>query len=546
MRTLPSSLITWSAVGAIFLLACTQDFEQYRPGNNGGNGGNGGTPADGGGGSPTVGGGGEGGVGGGCVTIDDCPVPDECSTVDCVNSVCETGDAAINTPCAENSNFCDGAGNCVECTGSEQCPKQVCNPVTHVCEDPPDHCTDQLVNEGETDLNCGGGGCPLCDNGQMCAGMPGACTSNFCNGSNQCAPCVLTTDCDEAVQYCDLDIASGSCVAKKQQGDACDAADECPGDRCVDDFCCDTDCTGTCMACDSQFTAAASGTCANVDVGTVDPHNDCNPAAGCGNGFCSGVSNTCNFAANNTPCGSACTGFTLTPSLCNGMGQCNAGSPAACPGGHNCGSPTACDDDCNNDDAQCQAAFFCENSAGQDDCSTDKANGQACMGGVGGECTSGNCVDGVCCDTACTGNCNSCLGAQTGGSNGTCAPILAGTDPGNDCAGGSCTGLAGLCCSTECAGACEDCRNTNTGLANGTCGDVLPGLDPDNECTNPQQCAGDGNTCCDEACAGLCRDCRASTTGGDDGTCDFITDGTDPDNECAGAMVCDGAGACRN
>ena len=68
-----------------------------------------------------------------------------------------------------------------------------------------------------------------------------------------------------------------------------------------------------------------------------------------------------------------------------------------------------------------------------------KALGTACGGGA--ECVGSQCADGVCCDTACTGNCMAC---DIAGAEGTCSDAAPGTDPGGDCAGGSCDG-SGLC-----------------------------------------------------------------------------------------------------
>lgn len=66
--------------------------------------------------------------------------------------------------------------------------------------------------------------------------------------------------------------------------------------------------------------------------------------------------------------------------------------------------------------------------------------GQACS--VGDDCPSGYCTDGVCCNSACAGPCESCA---IGGSEGTCSPHDAGTDPENNCPGTlACTG-SGLC-----------------------------------------------------------------------------------------------------
>lgn len=56
---------------------------------------------------------------------------------------------------------------------------------------------------------------------------------------------------------------------------------------------------------------------------------------------------------------------------------------------------------------------------------TSAPNGTSCIMGI--QCTSSFCVDGVCCDSLCGGglssDCQSCLGTQTGGSNGTCGTI---------------------------------------------------------------------------------------------------------------------------
>ncbi len=56
-------------------------------------------------------------------------------------------------------------------------------------------------------------------------------------------------------------------------------------------------------------------------------------------------------------------------------------------------------------------------------------------------CPTSHCVDGVCCDTACAGACQSCLGAKTGGVDGTCGAVTDGTAcSGGTCQAGSCTG----------------------------------------------------------------------------------------------------------
>lgn len=75
--------------------------------------------------------------------------------------------------------------------------------------------------------------------------------------------------------------------------------------------------------------------------------------------------------------------------------------------------------------------------------------GAACD--VAGVCASGFCADGVCCDAACDGGCESCAATDTDGTDGTCAPVSAGTDPASECDD------TGLCTTGMCDGngACE-------------------------------------------------------------------------------------------
>ena len=121
----------------------------------------------------------------------------------------------------------------------------------------------------------------------------------------------------------------------------------------------------------------------------------------------------------NTVCGSAaCMGSTHTPApRCDGNGACTARPPAACPNNLTCASATACNTKCAGN-GDCAGGMVCDIAAGT--CRPPgKTNGQACA--AGSECSSGNCADKVCCDLACTGTCRSCVMAQTGKPDGTCA-----------------------------------------------------------------------------------------------------------------------------
>jgi hypothetical protein len=215
--------------------------------------------------------------------------------------------------------------------------------------------------------------------------------------------------------------------------------------------------------------------------------------------------------------------------------------------------------------------------------------------GLGIPCTAGGepcmtgffCVDGFCCENACAGACQACAASKTGGANGRCRPVSAGTDPDGECADdgapsckrdGQCDGAGSCalyargtaCGAPSCAGSALTGPPTCDG--GGTCqptagkpcvggfvcasaqacktactgdGDCAPPLACDTAtgfcsvmkkaqgqpCADGPECASgtcaDG-VCCDRACGGRCRACLKSLTGAEDGTCADIMAGVRP------------------
>lgn len=94
-----------------------------------------------------------------------------------------------------------------------------------------------------------------------------------------------------------------------------------------------------------------------------------------------------------------------------------------------------------------------------------KAQGQACS--TNAECASSACRDEVCCDTACDGPCEACANVHTSVADGTCAPVLAGADPDDDCetAAGETCGNDGSC---DGAGSCRK-HGSNQVCVNAAC-----------------------------------------------------------------------------
>ncbi|MBW2524891.1 MAG: hypothetical protein JRI23_11975 [Deltaproteobacteria bacterium] len=450
---------------------------------SGGAGGAGGTT--GGGGEATGGGGGATGGGGGgtsyglcsaCATHTDCGGT---ANTHCASGICED-DKTDGTSCADGDECL--SAHCVDLVCCAEASCDACE----ACDETGSEGTCTVVAQGEL-------GDPTC-HPYLCDGTSGVCPTS-CSSSTDCA----------AGGYCD---ATSACVALKVDGTACAGGNECQSGNCADDVCCDTPCTGTCVACDGLLTAGTDGVCDFIAAGT-DPDTECST-----NQFCDGQG-ACASKADGLPCGSAlecssgfCVDGVCCASLCDAA--CYSCSTALTGGTDGTCDTTSAgldpDDDC-LDALTCDGAGQCAGPLGSP-CANDA------------ECSSGHCVDDVCCDTACDQTCEACTAALTGGTDGTCANALVGTDPHGDCAPNQSCSALGVC-----------------RLSNGEA------------CTNDNQCATDfcpkdDDVCCDAACDGICEGCLAVHTGLADGQCGPTSEGTDPDADCVSNERCDGSGAC--
>lgn len=532
------------------------------------------------------------------------------SDLDCASSACVDGVC------------CDGGceGSCTACVQSATGqPDGTCAPVL-AGVDPRDDCDAQEPSTcGRTGECDGAGACALYDAETLCAaatctdgietrertcdgagacpaGAIVACAPFVCGASGVCAvACTGASDC-ESGRRCDE--GSGTCVPLLGDGAMCSAALECASGACVDGVCCESACTEACSACRGALTGAFDGQCRPISAGT-DPDGECDDegSASCGrDGACDGARACRLYAAGVTCAAASCAaGVASSEDQCDGAGACVDGGSVSCAP-YTCGA-SACRSSCAAD-AECATGHFCEGGA----CVSQRAQGASCARGA--ECASGFCTDGVCCDTACTSTCAACVAARTGGADGVCAPIAAGTDPDAECAAsststcgtdGSCDGAgacrlhaAGTSCGASCTGAsavqslcdgagscvagtpqscapyvcgataCSTTCASDAGCQSGhycSGGSCVPVLATGSACAAANQCGSgfcvDG-VCCQSACTDTCSACSASRTGGTDGTCAAIVAGTDPDNECPSSSPstcstsgsCNGAGAC--
>ncbi|MFT3771836.1 MAG: kelch repeat-containing protein [Minicystis sp.] len=550
---------------------------------------------------------------------------------DCVGSAyCNSGTCAPQKPLgqpATTPNQClsgimaDGVCCNVPCTGTCQActallkgggADGVCGAIKSGT-DPDNECPSQATSTCGTSGVCdGAGACAFHAAGTVCASA--SCQGNklvqpsLCDGSGTCQPqgsvscnpgvcaggtcqggCTADTDC-AATSYC----AAGSCAPKKPAGQSATTPNQCLTGFVADGVCCDVACVGTCIACTAQKKGfGADGTCGSIQAGT-DPDKECidQGAASCGpSGSCNG-SGACALYPSGTVCNAgSCQGSTLVqPSLCDGFGFCIGGvtsscAPATCAGG-------TCLSGCKSD-SDCVATAWC--NAGT--CAAKKPLGQPAT--TPNECLTGFLADGICCNTACTGTCVACTAAKKGaGADGTCAAIVAGNDPDDECAAtpaascgttgscdgqgacalhpngtvcnpGSCQGMTlvspdlcdgngvcvvggtidcspAMCTSGACANSCvidDDCKSASSYCNGGTCAAKKGTGQPaklGNECLTGF--AADG-VCCNAACqGGPCDACSVAAGATKDGVCAAL-DGAacDDGDACTQVDTCNGS-----
>ncbi|TKC98629.1 DUF4215 domain-containing protein [Polyangium fumosum] len=130
---------------------------------------------------------------------------DGCSA--CAVDACYTCDANAPSACTpkaageacEDTKICNEAGQCVECIDNSQCGTGYC--FQNACA----ACDDTVKNGDETDVDCGGMHCGLCEQGKTC--LAGAdCTSTFCADGVCCSAA-----CDSACAACNIPGLVGEC-----------------------------------------------------------------------------------------------------------------------------------------------------------------------------------------------------------------------------------------------------------------------------------------------------------------------------------------------
>jgi plastocyanin len=139
---------------------------------------------------------------------DDKGVCIECNAdADCNGGTCTGGQCQGAAPCndsKQNGNESDvdcGGGICpacqdgLHCKGNSDCMSKICTSGT--CVPPPPTCDDGKKNQDETDVDCGGTHCGPCDAMKQCV-LDTDCKSDFCIGgqTKHCIDKVVVNGCD--------------------------------------------------------------------------------------------------------------------------------------------------------------------------------------------------------------------------------------------------------------------------------------------------------------------------------------------------------------
>ena len=116
---------------------------------------------------------------------------------------------------------CNTSANCGATT-------PICNPNSHQCV--ASGCSDGIKDGSETDVDCGGGTCSKCANGQSCGGGSD-CQSGYCSG-NKCYPATCNDGMKDGNET-DVDCGGGfGGCPKCPNGKLCQQDHDCISDNC--------------------------------------------------------------------------------------------------------------------------------------------------------------------------------------------------------------------------------------------------------------------------------------------------------------------------
>jgi hypothetical protein len=262
---------------------------------------------------------------GACRFVDDDPtVP-----ASCTNGMLDEDESAVDC----GGSLCAPCASGATCNGPSDCQSGICND-GGICQVP--SCNDGIANANETDVDCGGPQCTPCGAGAGCFSEVDCGVALACDPSTLTCTAATCSDGTKNGDESDVD-CGGSCSTACADGASCTQAGECQSGVCVSSLCQSPTCADGVVNSSETGPDCGGAGCAPCGAGAA-----CAQASDCQSGSCQ--ANVCSAPScsdgmqNGFELGVDCGGPDCAllsqgcalGTTCNVDGDCDQSSPAGC------------------------------------------------------------------------------------------------------------------------------------------------------------------------------------------------------------------------
>ncbi|MBI4450496.1 hypothetical protein HY642_00850 [Candidatus Woesearchaeota archaeon] len=230
---------------------------------------------------------------------------------------------------------CSGCDNGRHCDQNRDCQSLNCNPNSKTCE-AVDRCADNKKDDLETDVDCGGPDCVKCADEKNCQNS-NDCINNFCHPRFKKCGRVPEGCADNAKNGAETGVDCGGPTCQKcPLNDGCNADSDCMSNACdpVRKVCINITRTGCDNTVKDRFETDID--CGGTECPKCRVDGNCTVANDCNSNFCDPLKKKCRFDAEPSHCLDNSKDSDETDIDCGG-GECKK-----CPIPFNCNSNTDC------------------------------------------------------------------------------------------------------------------------------------------------------------------------------------------------------------
>jgi hypothetical protein len=167
-----------------------------------------------------------------CATGKGCKVDADCTTAACDTTTgkCAASTCSDQTKDGSETDVDCGGGTCptcatgLKCLVDSDCMSNACDLSTLVCVT--NQCADARLDGLETDIDCGGGICPVCAAGQMCQ-VDTDCSTAACDGSSFTCVANVCADHRQDGNETDIDCGGADSCPRCAVGKKCNSSSDC-------------------------------------------------------------------------------------------------------------------------------------------------------------------------------------------------------------------------------------------------------------------------------------------------------------------------------